>query len=66
MLWRARVVAGWIEKDRSRVRLFLEEADRLREDVRRMQPQCDGLLGNAVASALFREWVPDLAQPQAA
>ena len=60
MLWRAKGVAGWIEKDCSRQRLFAEEEEKLYKDIQRMQPQADGLLGNALASATLREWAPDL------
>ena len=60
MLWRAKGVAGWIEKDCSRQRLFAEEEEKLYTDIQRMQPQADGLLGNALASATLRDWVPDL------
>ena len=60
MLWRAKGVAGWIEKDCSRQRLFTEEEEKLYNDIKRMQPQGDGLLGNALASATLRDWVPDL------
>ncbi len=60
MLWRARGVTGWLESSNSRQRLFREEADKLYADVRRFQPQADGLLGNDVASIYLQTWVPDV------
>ena len=59
MLRRARINPGWIESDVSRQRLFTEEADLVLAEVKRLQPQEDGLLGNALASKLMRECVPD-------
>ena len=60
MLWRARCVPGWVDGTKARRRLFDEEAERLYDDIRRLQPQTDGLLGNVVASSWCREWVPDI------
>ena len=60
MLWRARGVTSWLESKASRERLFLEEADKLCADLRRLQPQTDGLLGNAAANSYLQQWVPDL------
>jgi hypothetical protein len=60
MLWRARIQPGWIESDDSRQRLFTEEADLVLAAVKRLQPQEDGLLGNALGSKLMRECVPDI------
>ena len=60
MLWRARQHPAWLGNSGSRQRLFLEEADQLRLELKRLQPQSDGLLGNAAGSSLLRQWVPDL------
>ncbi len=60
MLWRARGVTGWLELHASRQRLFREEEDLLSLDVRGLQPQADGLLGNDVASWYLQEWVLDV------
>ena len=61
MLWRVRNVAGWVESSEERKRLFTEEAEQLRQDLQRFQPQRDGLMGHAVATKWFREWAPDIA-----
>ena len=60
MLCRARAHPGWIESDMARQRLFTEEADVLLADLKRLQPQADGLLGDDRASHLMRVFVPDL------
>ena len=60
MLWRARMTPGWIESDGARMRLFREEADAIVLAVKSMQPTNDGLLGNAVATRMLYDWVPDL------
>ena len=60
MLWRARYVPGWVDGTKARRRLFDEEAERLYDDIRRLQPQKDGLLGNLEASSWLSEWVPDI------
>ena len=69
MVWRARQ-HGFATADAARKRLFDDEALRLERDVRRFQPQADGLLGHTQATHLFMSWVPDVAararsQPQA-
>jgi len=61
MLWRVRNVAGWVESSEGRKRLFTEEAEQLRQDLQRFQPQRDGLMGHAAATKWFREWAPDIA-----
>jgi hypothetical protein len=70
MLWRARGAPGWVEGSDSRQRLFREEEDQLHFEIKSLQPQNDGLLGNPSASKLLREWAPQvvtrLSQPQAA
>ena len=60
MLWRARMTPGWIESDGARMRLCREEADAIVLAVKSMQPTNDGLLGNAVATRMLCDWVPDL------
>ena len=60
MHWRVRGDTGWLENKAGRERLFREELDTLRADVRRLQPQTDELLGNDVASCYLRKWVPDV------
>ncbi len=60
MIWRARSQAGWIERDDSRVRLFREEADVLLKELKRLQPQSDGVLGNVEASKRMRFYVPHI------
>ncbi len=59
MVWRARQ-GGWASATPSRDRLFQEEAARLLFDMRRLQPQADGCLGNVRATTMVRTWVPDL------
>ena len=61
MLWRVRQHPDWLKCSESRNRLFTEEADQLFLEVRRIQPQSDGLMGNAAGSAMFRTWAPDVA-----
>ena len=60
MVWRARQ-NGFAANDAARQRLFDDEAKRLELDVKRFQPQGDGLLGNTKATNLFTGWVPDVA-----
>jgi hypothetical protein len=60
MLCRARIHPGWIESNGARQRLFTEEADLVLAQVKRLQPQADGLLGNAFASEMMRLFVPDI------
>ena len=60
MVWRARQ-NGFAAADTARQRLFDDEALRLERDVKRFQPQADGLLGNTKATKLFMNWVPDVA-----
>ena len=62
MVWRARGTPGWIDCCASRQRIFTEEAHRLLVDIKLIQPQADGLLGNAVATNMLREWVPDVVE----
>ena len=60
MLCRARAHPGWIESNMARQRLFTEEADVLLDALKRLQPQADGVLGNAVASRVMRVFVSDI------
>ena len=60
MLWRARQMRGWIESDDARQRLFTEEAGLVLAELKRLQPQSDGLLGHFEASNMLRRWVPDI------
>ena len=60
MIWRARHIPGWIESDDVRARLFREESDVLLKELKILQPQIDGVLGNTHASDFMREWVPDI------
>eukprot|EP00959_Pyramimonas_sp_CCMP1952_P055736 1164761-Pyramimonas_sp.AAC.1 len=55
MAWRARQ-HGWVDYDPGRGRLFADEAARLEQDVSRMQPQSDGIFGNAAATHKFFGW----------
>ena len=75
MIWRVRQHPDWLTGNCSRQRLFTEEADQLCLELKRMQPQTDGLLGHPYATKLLRASVPDLvakltqtspSQPQAA
>ena len=61
MLWRVRKHPDWLKYSESHNRLFAEEADQLVLEVRRIQPQSDGLMGNAAGSDMFRTWAPDVA-----
>ena len=60
MVWRARQ-NGFAAADEARQRVFNDEALRLERDVKRFQPQADGLLGNTKATRMFMDWVPDVA-----
>ena len=60
MIWRARQ-EGWNKPEHRRDRWFADEATRLEGDVKRFQPQADGILGNVPATAQFISWVPDIA-----
>ncbi len=44
----------------SRQRLFREEEDQLHLEIKSLQPQKDGLLGNVSPSNLLREWAPQV------
>ena len=61
IIWRARQTDGFLESSASRQRRFDEEAEDLLAHIKRIQPQADGLLGNAHATTLLREWAPDVA-----
>ena len=50
----------WIESNGARHRLFTEEADVLLAELKRLQPQSDGVLSNVLASGMMRDVVPDL------
>ena len=60
MLWRAKGAIGFLTHSSARQRLFTEEADQLLVEVKRLQPQPDGVLGHQYATALFGTWVPEL------
>ena len=60
MIWRCRNVTGWIDATPARKRLFDEEVDQLFRDLCRLQPQSDGVLGNASATSFLKKWMPDL------
>ena len=60
MLWRVRYIPGWVENDKARHRLFIEETDALYDSIRRLQPQKHGLMGHSVASKMLHDWVPDI------
>ena len=60
MLSRVREHPGWLDCSDSRQRLFVEEADQLFGEVRRMQPQSDGLICNLSGSEMLRNWAPDV------
>ena len=60
MIWRAERADGWMDHCESRRRIFTEEAHRLCVDIKNLQPQADGLLGNAHATQLLKDWVPEV------
>ena len=60
MIWRARIIPGWIERDDYRQRLFTEEADLVLAQLKRLQPQTDGLLGHPLGSRMMRDFAPDV------
>ena len=60
IIWRARGALGWLARSSEREHVFREEADQLYLALRRLQPQCDGVAGNADATKYLRLWVPDL------
>ena len=60
MVWRARQ-KGFAASEASREHFCDDEALRLERDVKRFQPQADGLLGNLKASNLFMDWLLDVA-----
>jgi hypothetical protein len=60
MLWRVRQHPEWLASNDSRQRLFAEEAHQLCLELRRMQPQADGLLGNLAGTKMLCARVPDL------
>ncbi|CAK0833528.1 unnamed protein product [Prorocentrum cordatum] len=51
---------GWSAAHPGRAREFAEEAARLQREIQDLQPQAGGLLGNAKADALIRQWVPGI------
>jgi hypothetical protein len=51
-------VDGWATAQVGRARQFEEEAVLLERDIRKLQPQRGGLLGNAAADELLRKWIP--------
>ena len=60
MIWRARNAAGWLEVNAARKRAFAELADMLYIELRGLQPQSDGVLGNELATNYLKQWVPDI------
>ena len=60
MLWRVRYIPGWVENDKARHRLFIEETEALYDSIRRLQPQAHGLMGHPAASTMLHDWVPDV------
>eukprot|EP00973_Karenia_brevis_P094464 12422645-Karenia_brevis.AAC.1 len=44
----------------ARQRVFAEQAEQLYMELQCLQPQGDGVLGNAVATSHLIAWVPDL------
>ena len=59
MLWRARQ-DDWVAAHISRQRLFTDEAERLLLDIKRLQPQADGFMGNPNANKMVKMWAPDV------
>ena len=59
MVWRARA-NGFAASAIGRKRVFDDESDKTTRDIRKLQPQKDGLLGNARAAIFLQEWVPDV------
>ena len=59
MIWRARIILGWIERDDNRQRLFTEEADLVLAQLKRLQPQTVSLLGHPLGSRMMRVFVPE-------
>ena len=59
MLWRARA-NGFADAAVGRKRLFDDETDKLTRDIRKLQPQRDGLLGKAAAAVLLQGWAPEV------
>ena len=59
MLWRARA-HGFADAAIGRKRLFDDETDKLIRDIRKLQPQADGLLGEAGAAVSLQGWAPDV------
>ena len=57
MMWRARA-HGFADRTSGRKRVFEDESDKLIRDIRKLQPQKDGLLGDASAAILLQGWVP--------
>ena len=60
MLWRAYHCAGWVGQSQARQRLFMLEAQELWNALRRLQPQPDGMLGDAQATSYLQQFVPGL------
>ena len=59
MVWRARA-HGFAASNPGRKRMFDDESDKIIRDIRKLQPQTDGLLGDATAAVLLSDWVPDV------
>ena len=59
MVWRARL-HGFADLNPGRKRMFDDESDKIIRDIRKLQPQTDGLLGDATAAVLLSDWVPDV------
>ena len=59
MIWRA-TQDGWAARAPGRSRIFVDEAVRLERDIRRIQPQPDGILGHRDATRKLEAWVPDI------
>ena len=59
MVWRARA-HGFADCAIGRKRVFDDDSDKIIRDIRKLQPQTDGLLGDATAAVFLQGWVPDV------
>ena len=59
MVWRARA-HRFADGKIGRKRVIDDEVDKIIRDIRKLQPQKDGLLGDVSAGTLLRGWAPDV------
>ena len=60
IIWRARNAAGWVGACTARKRAIEDLEIQVYIELRGLQPQSDGVLGNKWATEHLQTWVPDV------